>query len=136
MKIQLSNKISILVVALMVMLPVFAMVLTANAQGANDMLWGGYEGNIQTATGLGNEDPRAMAGAVVNIVLGFLGVIAVLIILLGGFKWMTAAGNEDKVSEAKKLIGAGVIGLVIILMAFGIAQFVISALYNATGATG
>ncbi len=136
MKIQLSNKISILVVALMVMLPVFAMVLTANAQGANDMLWGGYEGNIQTATGLGNEDPRAMAGAVVNIVLGFLGVIAVLIILLGGFKWMTAAGNEDKVSEAKKLIGAGVIGLVIILMAFGIAQFVIASLYNATGATG
>jgi hypothetical protein len=136
MKIQLSNKISILVVALMVMLPVFAMVLTANAQGANDMLWGGYEGNVQQATGLGNEDPRAMAGAVVNIVLGFLGVIAVLIILLGGFKWMTAAGNEDKVSEAKKLIGAGVIGLVIILMAFGIAQFVISALYNATGATG
>ena len=136
MKIQLSNKISVLVVALMVMLPVFAMVLTANAQGANDMLWGGYEGNIQTATGLGNEDPRAMAGAVVNIVLGFLGVIAVLIILLGGFKWMTAAGNEDKVSEAKKLIGAGVIGLVIILMAFGIAQFVIASLYNATGATG
>ncbi|MDO8261364.1 MAG: hypothetical protein Q7T50_07810, partial [Candidatus Magasanikbacteria bacterium] len=90
----------------------------------------------QTATGLGNTDPREMAGSVINIVLGFLGVIAVLIILLGGFKWMTAGGNEDGIGEAKQMIGAGVIGLVIILAAFGIAQFVINALYNATGATG
>jgi amino acid transporter len=66
--------------------------------------------------------------------LGFLGIIAVVIILFGGFRWMTAAGNEDQVSTAKKMIGAGVIGLIIILMAFGIAQFVLNALYNATGA--
>jgi hypothetical protein len=47
---------------------------------------------------------------------------------------MTAAGNEDKVGEAKRIIGAGVIGMVIILGAFGVAQFVLEALYGATGA--
>ncbi|MFH0891810.1 hypothetical protein A2303_06785 [Candidatus Falkowbacteria bacterium RIFOXYB2_FULL_47_14] len=127
----------VLALSVLVILPVFAFGLTAHAQTAADnMLWGGFEGNVQTATGLGNTDPREMAGQVVNILLGFLGIIAVVIILLGGFKWMTAAGDEGKVDEAKKLIGAGIIGLVVILAAFAIAQFVISALYNATNATG
>jgi hypothetical protein len=131
------TKIFILTGVLFILVPIFALTLAPAAQADyNDMLWGGYEGNVQVATGLGNEDPRTMAGAVVNIILGFLGIIAVLLILYGGFKWMTAAGNEENVASAKKLIMAGVIGLIIILMAFGLAQFVVSALYNATGATG
>ena len=129
------KKITSFLLLALIVVPVFAVALSANAQ-ADNMLWGGYEGNVQTATGLGNTDPREMAGSVINIVLGFLGVIAVLIILLGGFKWMTAAGNEDGIAEAKQMIGAGIVGLVIILAAFGIAQFVINALYNATGASG
>ncbi|MFW5888708.1 MAG: hypothetical protein ACOCVY_03255, partial [Patescibacteria group bacterium] len=63
---------------------------------------------------------------------GFLGILAVVIILIGGFKWMTAAGNEDKVGEAKKIIVAGVIGLVIILASWGIATFVLEQLMGAT----
>ena len=137
MNIKLSKKFIALAVIMLVIVPVFAITLTANAGSpADGMLWGGYESNFQNATGLGNEDPRVMAGSIVNIILGFLGIIAVVLILFGGFKWMTAAGNEDSVGEAKKIIGAGVIGLVIVLMAFGLAQFVINALYNATGATG
>jgi len=46
--------------------------------------------------------------------------------------WMTAAGNEDKVGTAKKVMTAGVVGLVIVLAAFGIAKFVIGALVTAT----
>jgi hypothetical protein len=87
------------------------------------------------STGLNNTlstaDPRVVVGRIINVVLGFLGVIAVGIILLGGFKWMTAGGNEDKVGEAKKLLGAGVIGLVIILSAWAIATFVINQIYSA-----
>jgi len=104
--------------------------------GADNMLWGGYQNDVQDRTGLGNEDPREMIASVIKILLGFLGIIAVLIILYGGFMWMTAAGSEDKVSKAKKIIAAGVIGLIIILMAFGLSEFVIDALYNATNATG
>ena len=97
--------------------------------------WAGREAQFQTQAGLGNRDPRDAIGAVINILLGFLGLIAVALILLAGFKWMTAAGNEDKVAEAKKLMAAGVIGLVIILAAFALAQFVIRQLINATGAS-
>ena len=60
--------------------------------------------------------------------------LAVIIILAGGFMWMTAAGNEDKVATAKKLMAAGVIGLVVVLASFGIAKFVIGSLIGATGA--
>jgi len=96
-------------------------------------LWGcGGEDSIKDATGLGNKDPRAIAASVINVILGFLGIIAVVIILVGGFKWMTAQGNDDKVGEAKQLLTAGVIGLVIVLAAFGIAKFVIGALIGAT----
>lgn len=71
---------------------------------------------------------------IIKIGLSLLGIIAVVIILSGGFKWMTAGGNEDKVGEAKKMIISGVIGLAIIMSAFAIAQFVITNLATQTGA--
>ncbi|HMB65538.1 MAG TPA: pilin [Patescibacteria group bacterium] len=86
--------------------------------------------NYAEQTGLSNQDPRTTVANIINVVLGFLGILAVVIILVGGFKWMTAAGNEDKVAEAKKIIVAGIIGLVIILAAWGIASFVLNALVN------
>ena len=82
---------------------------------------------------LGQKDPRTMITQIINVLLTLLGVVAVVIVLLGGFKWMTAGGNEDKVGEAKKILGAGVIGLVIILAAWGIAHFVLNTLMEATG---
>lgn len=69
---------------------------------------------------------------IINVALSLLGIVAVVIILIGGFKWMTAGGNEEKVGEARKLILAGIVGLAIILSAFAIAKFVISALVKAT----
>jgi hypothetical protein len=85
-----------------------------------------------TATGLGTQDIKETITSVVNVLMGFLGIIAVIVILLGGFKWMTAMGNEEKVGEAKKLIVAGIIGLVIILAAYAIATYVINTISTAT----
>ena len=99
--------------------------MVAGAAASLGIEWGG-------STGLGSRDLKATITSVLNVLLGFLGIIAVIVILLGGFKWMTAGGNEDKVGEAKKLIGAGVVGLVIILAAYAIATFVISTISEAT----
>ena len=123
--------------ALLVLTPVMAFSLPALAVDGVDV-WGEGTGNdagsavITDATGLGVKDPREIAASIINVILGFLGIVAVIIILLGGFKWMTAGGNEDKVGEAKKLITAGIIGLVIILGAFSIATFVLNQLSAAT----
>lgn len=89
---------------------------------------------IDPTIGLSNTDPRTTVARLINTAMLFLGIIAVGIVLIGGFKWMTAGGNEDKVGEAKKLMGAGIVGLVIVLAAWGIATFVLTRLIAATAA--
>lgn len=84
------------------------------------------------ATGLGQTDPRYVAANIINIALSLLGIIAVGIIVFAGFKWMTSMGNEEAVKSAKGMLMAAVIGLVIILSAYIIANFVILNLYEAT----
>jgi len=120
---------------MLVIAPALALALPVQAQDdvdANSLLWGDKQGAVSDAIGLGDKDPREIAASVIKVALGFLGIIAVVIILLGGFKWMTAGGNEDKVEESKKLITAGIIGLIIILASWGIATFVINSLLTAT----
>ncbi|MCX6714587.1 MAG: IPT/TIG domain-containing protein [Candidatus Uhrbacteria bacterium] len=64
--------------------------------------------------------------------ISFLGVIAVIIVLYGGFMYMTAGGNDERVKKAKKIILNGIIGLVIVLLSFTIAQFIVGKLVAAT----
>ena len=84
------------------------------------------------ATGLGTKDVRETVASILRVAMGLLGIVAVVIVLIGGFTWMTAGGNEEKVGEAKKWIFAGVIGLAIILSAFALSTFVINSLVSAT----
>ncbi len=67
-------------------------------------------------------------GEIIKILLGLLGVIAVIFVVIGGFQWMTAGGNEEKIKGAKRVIGQGIVGLVIVLAAYAIAYFVIDQL--------
>ena len=110
------------VAGLLAALPVFAQL--------GETVNGGL--SYSTIVGWGTQDLRTTIMLVINIIMGFLGIIAVLIILTGGFKWMTAGGNEEKVAESKKLIIAGIVGLAIIFGAYAIASFVIQSLVNAT----
>jgi len=84
--------------------------------------------------GLGTADLKETVINVINWVLGLLGIIAVIMILVGGFQWMTAAGNEEKVEKAKKVISAAIVGLIIILLAWAIVNFVIGTTSNVSGA--
>jgi len=60
--------------------------------------------------------------------LGFLGVIFLVIVIYAGFLWMTAGGDEDQITKAKKWIINGVIGLLIIMAAYAITTFIINVL--------
>ncbi|MBU2509264.1 MAG: hypothetical protein ABII13_04495 [Patescibacteria group bacterium] len=81
---------------------------------------------------LGAGDVRQTAARIINVALGFLGIVAVIIVLIGGFKYMVSGGNDEKTGDAKKLIVSGIIGLAIILSAWAITSFVISRLITAT----
>jgi hypothetical protein len=112
--------------------PILSLTTAAPASATLD-LGTGYVNT--TALGLGDTDPRTIVVKIIQLALSCLGIIAVVIILIGGFKWMTAAGNEEQVEEAKKILVAGVIGLVIIIAAWGLAVFVINQMLTATGST-
>ncbi|TAK05127.1 hypothetical protein EPO33_04060 [Patescibacteria group bacterium] len=102
--------------------------MAAQAAGVNL----GLTSDVEGALGLGTQDVRVTIARIINVFMGLLGIIAVVIILYGGFIWMTAAGNEERVDKARKMIVAGVIGLAIILSAYAIARFVVNSLVNAT----
>lgn len=67
-------------------------------------------------------------GRIIGAVLSLLGVIFLILMIYGGFIWMTARGNETKVTEAKDLITSALIGLIIVLAAYAITAFVGSQL--------
>lgn len=107
--------------------------VSAQALEADDLFGGSTTGDdFASIAGLGEADLVDTIAQIIRIALGFLGVIAVVIILLGGFKWMTSGGNNDKVGDAKKLIFAGITGLVIVISAYAIASFVIASIITAT----
>lgn len=136
---KISKKIIISLSILVITISIagFLMVVAdhANAQ-ADNMLWGGQQGNVQSGTGLGNTDPRILIANIIRVVLGFLGIIAIILILYAGYLWMTSAGDPQKIDKAKKILISAAIGLIIILLSFAIATFILNKLYDATGATG
>ncbi len=102
--------------------------------GADSVTWDGVgqANSFQQNTGLGNEDPRQIVANIINIVLGFLGILAIILIMYAGFLWMMSGGNPDKISKAKKILISGMIGLLIILSSFAIASFVLDAIFRVT----
>ncbi len=88
-----------------------------NDQNTNFNKTAGYENVDQT--GLAN-----MIGIVIQAFLSLLGVILIALIIYGGYTWMMARGNEEKVQKAKDTLMRAIIGLVITAAAYAIAAFV------------
>jgi len=90
------------------------------------------------ATGLKGTDQGdtlpAMIGKMINAALGMIGIVVVLLIIYGGFLWMTAGGSEEKVTKGKKMITNAFIGLIIVFAAYAITNFVVSSVMGAAGA--
>lgn len=88
-------------------------------------------GDVGKPFGSPQEENRDVRVFVINIIKAFLSILGVLFVALiiwGGFRWMTSAGNQDQVSEAKKILMAGIIGFVIIMSTLVIANFISSTI--------
>lgn len=83
---------------------------------------------------LGNTSPIDLAILIINWSLGILALIALGIVLYGGFVWIFSQGEEEKISRAKGILRNGLIGLFIILAAWGIATYIINLLLDVTNA--
>jgi TRAP-type C4-dicarboxylate transport system permease small subunit len=88
-----------------------------------------------TAEAAGFGEPRSIPeiiGTLIAAFLSLLGVIFLCLVIYGGFLWMTSNGKEEKVLKAKKTLTDAVIGLIIIVSAYGITAFVMNALVDVT----
>ncbi len=61
----------------------------------------------------------------IKIALGLLAILFVILIIISGFQWMTAGGNTDTITKARQRMTNAVIGLVIVLAAFSITEFIL-----------
>jgi hypothetical protein len=87
--------------------------------------------SVGTTAGVGGQtDLPTIIGRIINVILGFLGILLLVLLLWGGFEWMTAGGDTEKVKDARTRITNAVIGLVIIVAAFAISNFVLTSLIN------
>lgn len=123
------------VLALGTLVPATTLALTTS-QGVNPF---GTATNqitdVGNAAGInsGSTNVYQIAGNLINVVLGFLGIILLGYFLYAGFLWMTSGGSDDKAEEARTMIKNAVIGLIIIVSAFAISNFVLGSLVNVTG---
>ena len=72
--------------------------------------------------------PQLLLGNLIRIGLFFAGILAVVFIIVGGFQYVTSAGNPQSLAKAKSTITLAVIGLIVSLSAFAIVNFVIDSL--------
>jgi len=72
--------------------------------------------------------PQTLIGRIISAVLGLVGSLALLMFIYGGFTWMTAAGNSEKVEKGKQIILWAVIGLAVIFTSYAMVKFVFTSL--------
>ena len=76
-------------------------------------------------------DPTKISGVIVGIVLAALGIMFMIQIIIGGISWMTASGNEEKITKAKKTIIHSALGLIIVIGAFALTNYILKGLFSA-----
>ncbi len=90
----------------------------------------GYDSSLTRQTNV-----RDFVITLVNYALGFLGLLAVIIVIYGGVLYVTAAGEEERSGKGKKAITYATIGLLIVLGSFAFVNTVIESVSNG-GETG
>lgn len=88
---------------------------------------------LRENAGLGSNNVETVVAGIIKVFLGLLGIIFVILIILAGFNWMTAGGDEAKIEKAKKLMSRAIIGLIIIVAAYAITKFVFTNLPGGSG---
>lgn len=72
----------------------------------------------------GNDSATSMAKIIVNTLLTILGILAVIMIIVGGIRYTTSAGDSSRIKGAKDTITYSVVGLVVAILAYAIVNFV------------
>ena len=93
----------------------------------------------QTAAAAGlnsNTSIAKIAGQIIYAILGFLGLIFIILLIYGGFMRMTAQGNTEQISKSMGIITSAIVGVIIIIASYTITAFVMSRVGASVGGGG
>jgi len=131
---KIKESIIIAASALLLAVPVLAPVTVHADSGADirNSLCGGVDLDANTASAnctnvdsAGETDANKLIKNIINIFSLVVGIVAVVMIIVGGFRYITSGGNDGNVGTAKNTILYAVIGLVIVALAQIIVRFVL-----------
>jgi len=138
MKQRISHLFAALSVSLMLGLGLAAPVYAQDAQQQiNNGLCAGSNleftenpGQCNVATSDATTKINDIIHTIVNLLSAIVGVVAVIMIIVGGFRYITSGGNDTSVTSAKNTILYAIIGLVVVALAQLIVRFTLSKLTN------
>lgn len=85
---------------------------------------------IAPGAGFVDQSPAVVIGNTIGLALGLVGIIFLILMVYGGFLWMTARGESEPVEKAQKIIKAAIIGIIIVMSAYAITVLVTGRLSN------
>lgn len=114
-------------------LPVNGKVLDLDKQDGKVLDFDKQVGISETKVHFGTNttDVRTVIARGIKTVLGLLGIIFLIMLIIAGFRYMTASGDDEKVKTALSQIRQAVIGLIIIILSYAVTKFVFDAITKA-----
>lgn len=109
----------------------FAFMLPVTAAPVNVFPGGACQGNNTVCGNKGSTNPLFdIIQNVINLLLYASGIIAVIMIIIGGINYVLSGGDQSKITTAKNTIFYAVIGLVVAALSFAIVNFVVAELFK------
>lgn len=109
-------------------------VLAPQAIAQSDDVSGGISGGAEAARGDDQGDSLTeIFRTVVNIMLFLIGAVAVIMLVIGGIRYVVSGGNQDQVTGAKNTIMYAIIGIVVAFLAYAAVSFVTTNLQSGAG---
>lgn len=123
----------------LLVVPLFALVLglTAPSVYAADCAPGELSITCGSQAAQGKDQPSSLFGGggeqglfqtIVNIMLFIVGAVAVIMLIIGGIRYVTSAGDQTHVTAAKNTILYAIVGIVVAVLAYAVVNFVLGSL--------
>jgi hypothetical protein len=116
-----KNKAFLILVIIFLFLPFFGCFAQSCPDGSTCL-------DNPLATSDENPTVQSLIGKVIKAIMGLIGSIALVMFVYGGFIWMTASGNKERVQKGKDVILWSILGLVVIFSSYAIIRFVLGIL--------
>jgi hypothetical protein len=90
--------------------------------------FGDTSGPVTLTNPIGETNPNLIIGKVIEAILGIVGSLALLMFIYGGFTWMLAAGNNERVQKGKEILIWATVGLIVIFSSYAMIKLIFKGL--------